>query len=98
MVGDPYDAFDDPACYPGSSVLRNLPDLRDAVALEDYETEAVGRRSMRPPPPGDFDPAHYRALHRHLFQDVYGWAGAYRTVRTSKGGNPFCFPNISSGR
>jgi cell filamentation protein len=25
----------------------------------------------------------------HLSQDVYSWAGEYRTVRISKGGNPF---------
>lgn len=93
MVGDPYDAdADDPECYPGTSVLINLADLRDQTELDVYEVEAVGRRSLEPPPPGDFDPAHYRALHRHLFQDVYAWAGEYRTIRTSKGGNVFCFP------
>lgn len=93
MVGDPYDADDDdPECYPGTRVLINLADLRDQTELDAYEVEVVGRRSMEPPPPGDFDPAHYRALHRHLFQDVYGWAGEYRTIRTSKGGNVFCYP------
>lgn len=93
MVGDPYDAdADDPECYPGTSVLINLPDLREQTGLDAYEVEAVGRRSMEPPPPGDFDPAHYRALHRHLFQDVFPWAGEYRTRRTSKGGNVFCYP------
>jgi cell filamentation protein len=93
MIGDPYDAdADDPECYPGTSVLINLADLRDQKELDAFEVEAVGRRSMEPPPPGDFDPAHYRALHRHLFQDVYAWAGEYRTRRTSKGGNVFCYP------
>ncbi|MEZ5801850.1 MAG: Fic family protein [Rhizobiaceae bacterium] len=28
-----------------------------------------------------FDLAHLRAIHRHLFQDVYEWAGDVRTVR-----------------
>ena len=92
MVGDPYEAQDDPACYPGSQVLRNLPGLVDAAALEAFEVEAVGARSLEPPPQGDFDPAHYRALHRHLFQDVYTWAGEDRTIRTAKGGNWFCYP------
>lgn len=36
--------------------------------------------------------AHYRAVHRHLFQDVYAWSGQYRTVALSKGGNVFCYP------
>jgi cell filamentation protein len=30
-------------------------------------------------------------IHRHLFQDVYSWAGQPRTVEISKGGTPF-FP------
>lgn len=36
--------------------------------------------------------AHYCAIHRHLFQDVYSWAGQPRTIRIGKGGNWFCFP------
>jgi cell filamentation protein len=40
---------------------------------------------------------HYCAVLHHLFQDVYDRAGQPRTVRISKGGNPFCFPeNIES--
>lgn len=40
---------------------------------------------------------HFKAIHEHLFQDVYDWAGKIRTVRISKGGNMFCFPeNIES--
>ena len=26
----------------------------------------------------------YRALHHHIFQDVYDWAGEYRTVNIAK--------------
>jgi cell filamentation protein len=92
MVGDPYETGGDPACYPGTEVLRNLPDLRTLEGLEDFEVEAVGRRSFETPPAGKFDPKHYRALHRHLFQDVYESAGTYRTIRTGKGGNWFCYP------
>ncbi|MGO4568529.1 hypothetical protein AB4Z52_26615 [Rhizobium sp. 2YAF20] len=36
-------------------------------------------------------------LSRLLFQDVYRWAGKYRTVRTSKGGSTFCFPEYIDG-
>ena len=92
MIGDPYEASEDPAYYPGTTVLRNLPDLHAAAELETFEIEAVGARSIEPPPVGNFDPAHYRALHGHLFQNVYEWAGDYRTVWTAKGGNWFCRP------
>lgn len=92
MVGDPYDTVADPACYPDSDVLINIPDLRDADALEAFEIEAVGRRSLGLLPLGDFDPAHYCALHRHLFGDVYAWAGEYRSIVTSKGKSTFAQP------
>jgi len=98
VVGDPYETEDDPACYPGSNVLRNIPDLRSDDELEAFEIEAVGARGLEPPPDGRFDPKHYRAFHRHLFQDVYTWAGEYRTIRTAKGGNWFCYPEYISGQ
>ncbi len=43
------------------------------------------------------DYTHFRAIHRHLFQDVYDWAGEARTVRISKDNSMFCYPeNIES--
>lgn len=92
MVGDRYQVSDDRACYPGTSILINLPDIRGQDALDAFELEAVGTRALQHPPEGEFDPTHYRALHEHLFQDVYPWAGEYRTVQTWKGGNRFCVP------
>jgi cell filamentation protein len=41
------------------------------------------------PPRGRFDLRHLCAIHRHLFQDVYDWAGQLRTVELAKGGNHF---------
>lgn len=31
-----------------------------------------------------FDSAHLKAIHAHLFSDLYDWAGHYRTVNISK--------------
>src|SRR5687767_14007020 len=92
MIDHGYDAFTDPYCYKNSFVLKNRAGLRDAAAVEAFELEMTTLRAEEPLPAGRFGPAHYRAVHRHLFQDVYRWAGRYRTVRTSKGGNLFCFP------
>ena len=36
------------------------------------------------PPKGDFDLPHLRAVHRHIFQDIYAWAGKDRTLNMSK--------------
>jgi cell filamentation protein len=92
MTDGGYDAFDDPYCYRGTFVLKNKAGLRDASALEGFELEMSAIRAEEPLPHGRFDPRHYRAVHRHLFQDVYRWAGRYRTIRTTKDGNPFCYP------
>ena len=43
-------------------------------------------------PGGRLAVPHYKAIHRHLFQDVYAWAGQYRTVRIAKDGSAFCYP------
>src|SRR6266403_4270572 len=60
--------------------------------LEAFEIEMTTLRANEPLPDGGYNARHYCRVHHHLFQDVYTWAGKYRTVRTSKGGNPFCFP------
>ncbi|ARN83965.1 Fic/DOC family protein [Methylocystis bryophila] len=87
-----YDAFDDPYCYKNTNVLKNKLGLRHPKLLESFELEMTTLRANEPLPRGNCDARHYRSVHYHLFQDVYRWAGKYRTVRTSKGGNPFCFP------
>jgi len=79
-------------CYPGTDVLRNKLDIKDAAALANFEAEISNQRAQEPIPEGDLDYAHYCALHKHLFQDVYDWAGASRKIRIGKGGNWFCFP------
>lgn len=87
-----YDAVDDPYTYENSTVLVNKLDLRVQEELDAFETEISSARADEPLPQGALDFTHYKAVHHHLFQDVYDWAGQVRTVRISKGGNPFCFP------
>ena len=87
-----YDAIDDPYCYRGTTVLKNRADIRHQDALEAFEHDAALQRAEEPLPGGRFSASHYRAIHRHLFQDVYPWAGRYRSVRISKSGSMFCYP------
>lgn len=98
MVGDRYEFDDDPGCYPGTTVLINLAGLQDQDALDLFEIERVGERSLQPLPEGGFDPKHYCALHRHLFGDVYAWAGDYRSVVTWKGTSRFAQPGFIPGQ
>jgi cell filamentation protein len=87
-----YDAVADDYCYPGTTVLKNKLNLKDADELAAYEAEVSDARADEEIPPGELNFKHFKAVHRHLFQDVYDWAGDVRTVRISKDGSMFCYP------
>ena len=87
-----YAAGVDPYCYVGTTVLKNVPGLRDQADLDRFEAVSFALRSEEPLPAGPLTVRHYFAVHRHLLRDVYRWAGKPRTIRISKGGNPFCYP------
>jgi len=38
---------------------------------------------------GKFDTVHLKVIHGYIFQDVFEWAGQFRTVDISKGGHLF---------
>jgi cell filamentation protein len=87
-----YEAEPDPYCYSDSSVLRNIADLRSQDELEEFETAMTFARSEEPLPDGRLSVTHYKAIHHHLFQDVYSWAGKFRTGRLTKDMSTFCYP------
>jgi cell filamentation protein len=80
---------DDPYLNPGATTLRNKLGLIDAESLDAFERRMVAARAAEGIPSGEFDLPHLQAIHRHLFQDVYDWAGELRTVEISKGGHQF---------
>jgi cell filamentation protein len=81
----------DPYVYPGTSVLKNRFGLRDPFDLDRIERLHTANRILEPIPTGTCDLTHLRAIHRHLFQDIYDWAGELRTVEISKGRQQFQF-------
>lgn len=81
----------DPYLLPGSNVLRNKLGITDPGELDYNEREIVMQRIREGVPSGDFDLSHLQTIHRHLFQDIYDWAGEIRTLEISKGGNQFQF-------
>lgn len=86
---------DDPYVYPGTSVLRNVAELRDAERLSRFESDHCFARLLElyeNPLPLGFDLDHLRRIHHHLFQDVYVWAGEFRTVNMAKGNSFFARP------
>ena len=78
-----HDEYTDPA----TGVLKNRLGITDAATLETTEAQFVAQRShelVQDPLPGAFDLHHLQAIHRHLFGDLYEWAGHLRTVDLTK--------------
>lgn len=92
-----YASGTDSLCYPDTTVLRNKAGIRSQDLLDAFELEMVISRSKDIWPSGRLDARHYLSVHRHLFQDVYDWAGTIRSIRIGKGGVWFCFPEHIEG-
>ena len=79
--------------YPNSGVLRNLEDITDEDVLLFVESGAVTKRIQEL----YINPIKIKSveslfiIHKHLFQDIYSWAGKKRNVEISKDGKQF-FP------
>jgi cell filamentation protein len=66
---------------PGTSVLKNVEGITDGEQLRRYEEAQAHVRLVEladAPIPATFDYAQMKAIHRHIFQDVYAWAGEER--------------------
>ena len=87
-----YQAVTDPYCYKGTTVLKNRLGIRDQDALDQVEADTTAQRFAEPLPKGSLTPTHYCSVHRHLFGDIYAWAGRFRITRISKGDSTFCYP------
>lgn len=77
----------DPYLDPQSGILRNKFGLNDQTSLDRAEADAVALRSIllqANPLKGDFDSQHLKGIHESLFQDVYEWAGKFRTIAMVK--------------
>lgn len=83
----------DPYVYPGTDILINKRNIRDADKLESFERVMSRRRAREPLDDFPITYEGYKAIHKHLFQDVYPWAGQSRTVSLAKGGTFFGPPD-----
>ena len=84
----------DPYVYPGTSVLKNLRDIRNPELLSKFEMDMTTRRLSelaRKQYLERFSTQHLQAIHKHIFKDVYAWAGQFRTVNISRSGDSFAF-------
>lgn len=86
------DAITD-GCYENTTCLINKFDIRDEEKLKKVEADITFAKAtiLESNPISDkFDLEHYKAIHRFLFEDIYDWAGTFRTVDMAKKGTSFC--------
>ncbi len=82
----------DPHWEQGHPCPRNRFGFTDDTKLQLIEAPLVAKRGGELEDlgiTGNFDPTHLRAIHRHLFQDIFPWAGELRVVNPSKGNSTF---------
>ena len=68
---------------PGTGALRNKLGITDSAALLKATTDSTVLRLAElhaSPIRGGFDSAHLQAIHHHLYQDLYDWAGELRSI------------------
>jgi len=81
--------MDHPYCYLGTDVYRNKENIREKDELEAFERQHSADRLLTLPHNLPTTVDGFREIHRYILQDVYDWAGEYRTVTTGRGA-PFC--------
>lgn len=88
---------DDRYCYSNSDVLLNKFDIQnlDELHLAERELTAFAIAHFESEPiSGNFDLEHLQNIHKAIFEDIYEWAGKFRTVNIAKG-TLFClYQNI----
>jgi cell filamentation protein len=77
---------------PETGVLKNKLGIRDEAELKKAEASLVAWRCFQladKPIRGRFNLDHLKAIHKHLFCDVYEWAGELRDIDLAKGNSYF---------
>lgn len=75
-------------CYEGSDTLINQFHIKNTDELLKYEAKITALKSLslrQQGITGNFDKAHYLSIHQYLFEDIYPFAGKFRTENIGKG-------------
>ena len=79
-------------CYEGTTCLINKFGITDETKLSEVEADITFAKASKleeNPIDGKLDIEHFKAIHRYLFEDLYDWAGQFRTINISKKGTKF---------
>ncbi len=81
--------------YPDTDVLKNKAGITNYDELVLFESITVQKRliELQNKPITIKKTSDLLKIHKHLFQDVYDWAGEPRKVEISKSGRQFLFTN-----
>ena len=82
-----YESKNSVYCYKGTNVLVNKMNIKDPIALKNYETRVIGLKLMalsKRGITGKFDVSHFVSIHKFLFEDIYPFAGLFRTENIAK--------------
>lgn len=74
-------------CYPDTNVLINKLNIKDVSLLEKYEAKITAAKLLalrRKGIIGVFDVKHVQDIHFFLFEDIYPFAGKFRTENIGK--------------
>jgi len=90
-MSDKYGNDRDPYLYPELNVMRNRLGIRQAERLAQaaYEFTAL-RAATLPLGPLLRGLPHLCAIHQHLYQDIFDWAGDIREMDIYQGDTRFC--------
>ena len=79
-------------CYKDTTCLINKLGITDEKKLQEFESaitlakaSEIENQKIAIP----FDTKDYKMIHKYLFEDIYEWAGNFRTINMSKNGTPF---------
>ncbi|HCQ90343.1 MULTISPECIES: Fic/DOC family protein [unclassified Clostridium] len=73
--------------YKGTNVLINKLNIRDLETLNQAEADFTVQRLVTVDDKVDikeFNFEHMKKIHKHIFQDLYHWAGEIRTINMRK--------------
>lgn len=82
-----YDVVNSKYTYEGTDVIKNKLYIRDAELLKEYETGIVGLKLtslMKNKKVYPFTEEGFKQIHKYLFDEIYDFAGEYRTENILK--------------
>ena len=86
-MDDFYESRNSIYCYKGTNVLKNKLNIKDFSSLMKLENRIAVFKAFelrRIGITGNFDKEHFKSIHRFMFEDLYDFAGEFRTENIAK--------------